>query len=182
MNNRKALVNRTFLTMPKGTPLMGTKGLMAACPHLIHRVSGVITGTFYGLSRNHDSIRVIVDGTKYPGTYAPEFWVELTSDGHIEGSSEEPEINYTTVKDGDDVWHIECRFQDGQKYAAITVDKPLENLADRISAFLNGQTLSLLALKDKRIRELESQIEHYMRNWTPAKFPSVEAHLAEEDK
>jgi len=49
----------------------------------------------------------------------------------------EPKILFTTVRDGDDEWHIECRFSDGQKFAAVKVDKEFEGLADRISRFLN---------------------------------------------
>jgi len=49
----------------------------------------------------------------------------------------EPTVKYATVRDGDDEWHVECRFSDGQKYAAVTVDKPFEKLAHKIATFLN---------------------------------------------
>lgn len=49
----------------------------------------------------------------------------------------EPEIIYATVRDGYDEWHIECRFADGQKYAAVKVSREFENLAHRICDYLN---------------------------------------------
>lgn len=57
--------------------------------------------------------------------------------GRITAKREEPTVTYATVRDGDDEWHIECRFSDGQKYAAIRVDLPFEYLADEICAWLN---------------------------------------------
>ena len=52
----------------------------------------------------------------------------------------EPKIIYATVRDGDDVWDLECRFSDGQKYAAVQIDKPFEDLAHKICDFLNKTT------------------------------------------
>ena len=50
-------------------------------------------------------------------------------------------VAFATVRDGgDDGWHIECRFEDGQKYAPITVDHDNEPLADAIAGFLNSKT------------------------------------------
>lgn len=43
-------------------------------------------------------------------------------------------VRYATVRDGRDEWHIECRFKDGQKFAAVTVDKEHEDLADWIAS------------------------------------------------
>ena len=37
-------------------------------------------------------------------------------------------------------WHIECRFENGDKYAAITVDEEHEELADAIAAWLSERT------------------------------------------
>ena len=48
----------------------------------------------------------------------------------------EPKVVKATVRDGGETWHIECRFSDGQKYAAVEVDKPFEELADSIARFL----------------------------------------------
>lgn len=50
----------------------------------------------------------------------------------------EPQVISATVRDGDDEWHIECRFSDGQKFAAIRVDKSFEKLAHQICADLNN--------------------------------------------
>ncbi|MDR3392163.1 MAG: hypothetical protein P4L77_10575 [Sulfuriferula sp.] len=36
-----------------------------------------------------------------------------------------------------DEYHLECRFADGQKLAAVTVNGAFPELADRIAAFLN---------------------------------------------
>lgn len=56
----------------------------------------------------------------------------------IEYMGDEPTLNHCTVRKGDDEWHIECRFSDGQKYAAIKVDGDFPLLADRVAAFLNA--------------------------------------------
>lgn len=52
-------------------------------------------------------------------------------------------VQYATVRDGGDEWHIECRFKDGQKFAAVTVDKDHEDLADwiatAITALMDGE-------------------------------------------
>ena len=47
-------------------------------------------------------------------------------------------VRYATVRDGGDEWHIECRFKDGQKFAAVTVDKEHEDLADWIAAAITA--------------------------------------------
>jgi len=51
----------------------------------------------------------------------------------------EPTVQFATVRDGDNEWHIECRFSDGQKFAAVTIAKPFEQLAHNIADFLNGE-------------------------------------------
>lgn len=50
----------------------------------------------------------------------------------------EPALKYCTVREGGDEWHLECRFSDGQKYAAIRVDGECPRLAERVSSLLNG--------------------------------------------
>jgi hypothetical protein len=50
-------------------------------------------------------------------------------------------VTQATVRDGDTEWHVECRFDDGQKFAAVTVDKVIDNaegLAEKIAGILNG--------------------------------------------
>jgi len=42
-----------------------------------------------------------------------------------------------TVRDAEDEWHIECRFENGEKYAAIHVDIDREDLADWLCALIN---------------------------------------------
>ncbi len=49
----------------------------------------------------------------------------------------EPRITHCGVRDGDDEYHIECRFDDGQKFAAVKVDGEFPLLAEFIAAFLN---------------------------------------------
>lgn len=49
----------------------------------------------------------------------------------------EPTLLFCTVRDGVDEWHIECRFSDGQKFAAITVDREFQQLADLVASLLN---------------------------------------------
>ena len=48
----------------------------------------------------------------------------------------EPHVTYATVRDAGDELHIECRFDDGQKFAAVTVDVEFPELATAIAAFL----------------------------------------------
>ena len=50
----------------------------------------------------------------------------------------EPKLKYCTVREGDSEWHLECRFSDGQKYAAIKIDGACPELATRVAALLNG--------------------------------------------
>lgn len=50
----------------------------------------------------------------------------------------EPKLKYCTVREGDSEWHLECRFSDGQKYAAIKIDGDCPELATRVAALLNG--------------------------------------------
>ncbi len=61
--------------------------------------------------------------------------------------SKEPKITYATVResqedDGSISWDIECRFEDGQKFAAIQVDGDFPELALKLAEFLTkeGQT------------------------------------------
>jgi hypothetical protein len=50
-------------------------------------------------------------------------------------------VVYATVRDGgDDTWHIECRFENGEKYAAVQVDSEKEALAHWIAEALSRRT------------------------------------------
>lgn len=49
----------------------------------------------------------------------------------------DPKVIAATIRDADDELHIECRFSDGQKFAAVTVAAEFEDLARSICEFLN---------------------------------------------
>lgn len=50
----------------------------------------------------------------------------------------EPKVLFATVREADDdEIHIECRFSNGEKYAAVKVAAPLDELADEIAAYLS---------------------------------------------
>jgi hypothetical protein len=54
----------------------------------------------------------------------------------------EPRVIYATVRDAEDAdgieeLHIECRFDDGQKFAAVVVDGDFPQLAHALCNFLN---------------------------------------------
>lgn len=71
--------------------------------------------------------------------------------------SDEPKLRSCGVRDGGDFWHLECRFEDGQKFAAVQVDKAHEKLADEIAAFLNTGKLDD-GLATIRIEHLDKQL------------------------
>lgn len=49
----------------------------------------------------------------------------------------EPKVTYATVREGDEELHIECRFDDGQKFAAVKVEDGFDGLAHGICDWLN---------------------------------------------
>lgn len=49
----------------------------------------------------------------------------------------ENRVVYACTREALDEIHIECRFEDGQKYAPIIVDEDLPQLAQRIAAYLS---------------------------------------------
>jgi hypothetical protein len=51
--------------------------------------------------------------------------------------NEESKVIDATVRDGLDEWHIECRFDNGEKFAAVTVDYNKPELAQKIARFLS---------------------------------------------
>lgn len=55
--------------------------------------------------------------------------------GSLDG---EPNVVRATVRDADDKLHIECRFSDGQKFAAVIVDADFPVLAQKIAEFLSA--------------------------------------------
>jgi hypothetical protein len=57
-------------------------------------------------------------------------------------TDKEPTVTFCTQriavdKNGIDEIHLECRFSDGQKFAAVIVDSDFPELANRIETFLN---------------------------------------------
>lgn len=56
-----------------------------------------------------------------------------------------PRVMYATIREavcdygGDIEFHIECRFEDGQKWSPITVSGERADLADLICATLNAE-------------------------------------------
>ena len=51
----------------------------------------------------------------------------------------EPSVVCATVRDADGEIHIECRFDNGEKFAAVIVDGHLGALAKKICYFLNNE-------------------------------------------
>lgn len=53
--------------------------------------------------------------------------------------SRRPHLVRVTQRDGDGETHLECRFSDGQKFAAVTVDHILpQGVVDEIHAVLEA--------------------------------------------
>lgn len=57
----------------------------------------------------------------------------------------EPKLKYCGVrdalnKDGINEIHLECRFDDGQKFAAVIIEGGFENLAHFIADYLNSES------------------------------------------
>ena len=59
-----------------------------------------------------------------------------TSDQEVIQADREAKVIHATLRDGDGEIHIECRFDDGQKFAAIVVDDQFPQLAEDILAFI----------------------------------------------
>lgn len=88
------------------------------------------------------------------GNDFPYYQLRLIDDG----KSEEPKVIYATVREAistqeaaggkESEWHIECRFEDGQKYAAIKVVHEMEALADLVAELLNEKAKALGIYKD----------------------------------
>lgn len=78
----------------------------------------------------------------------------------VEAANQEPKLLFCGVRDGGDFWHLECRFDDGQKYAAVQVSIDHEKLADEIAAYLNTRKEKEQAqgLAEIRIRQLGEQL------------------------
>lgn len=62
--------------------------------------------------------------------------------------------DFCGIRDGGDEIHIECRFPDGQKYAAVTVDIERETLAEEIATFINTRAKILTGAKADALDDL----------------------------
>lgn len=58
------------------------------------------------------------------------------------------ELKFATIREGGDTWDIECRFANGEKYSAVSVDIEKEKLAHDICDFLNKKDPSHQLLVD----------------------------------
>jgi hypothetical protein len=71
----------------------------------------------------------------------------------------EPKVVFATVRDEFDSdglesgWSLECRFDDDQKYGAVTVDRPFPGLAHRICDFLNSPQEVKITLSENERNE-----------------------------
>lgn len=72
----------------------------------------------------------------------------------------EPKLLFCGVRDGVDTWQLECRFDDGQKFAAVEVDIEHEELAAQIAAYLNRSAAERVELRlaEVRIKQLQEQL------------------------
>ena len=55
----------------------------------------------------------------------------------------EPQLTYITNRVCEGDFQLECRFTDGQKFAAITVDENFPELADLVCRLLNTHVYNL---------------------------------------
>ena len=51
----------------------------------------------------------------------------------------EPRLMMATIRDAENEIHIECRFSDGQKFAAVKVDPYFPQLAQALVAYMNAE-------------------------------------------
>lgn len=77
----------------------------------------------------------------------------------------EPNLLFCGVRsaiDEDDIeeFHIECRFADGQKRAAIVVDGEFPELADLVAKLLNGST----GIPDETARRIFNETQREKRH------------------
>jgi hypothetical protein len=68
----------------------------------------------------------------------------------------EPKVTYATVRDALDELHIECRFNDGQKFSPVKVDNDFPELANQIANALNTA-----ADQSRVIEVMRTALEHY---------------------
>lgn len=79
-------------------------------------------------------------------------------------------VENATVRDGGEDWHVECRFADGQKFAAVTVDKDHPDLAQWIANALSGEESGAPADKNISVDELVKQALNIATIGTPGQI------------
>lgn len=88
----------------------------------------------------------------------------------------EPKVVFATVRDDFDSdglesgWSLECRFDDNQKYGAVTIDRPFPELAHRICDFLNSPQELKITLSENEKNEALRAISE---STTPVTFASI---------
>lgn len=66
------------------------------------------------------------------------------------------DLKYCAIRDADDEWHLECRFKDGEKFAAVTIDKKVP-LAEKLAALFD-YILNNYDLKCSEISDTEADV------------------------
>ena len=69
------------------------------------------------------------------------------------------DLKYCVIRDADDEWHLECRFKDGEKFAAVIIDKkvPLAEKLTKLFAYI----LNNYDLKCSEISDTEADVTVY---------------------
>lgn len=109
---------------------------------------------------------------------------------------EEPHITYVTIRDSMDELHLECRFDDGQKFAAVKVAMDFDRLANQICDFLNATAADTAGALSKEataealkagqdavaayMREPTFDSDHFDEVFLRAAFPILAAAHAQE--
>lgn len=122
--------------------------------HLVRHVDGlgkvVMTNSVRTTRKEADDL-VISECTR-----TGVFWSVEEIERETAPTCSEPSVVYATVRTREDdlgveVFDIECRFSDGQKYGAVTIDSPFPRLAHQICDFLNAKASGNQVEADGRI-------------------------------
>jgi len=87
-------------------------------------------------------------------------------------------VEFATIRECEDDYHIECRFADGQKYAAVTVDIAQEKMAHDICDFLNKTGNTTQSALQKVVWRPESEWNEDIGESFWTRFPIVEPYYA----
>jgi len=105
---------------------------------------------------------------------------------HTAAGTPEPWVRFCTLRssiDENDIKAIdlECRMSDGQKSAFVQVDEAFPKLAERIAAFLNGQTLQQVPVPmDVVEQELRRAVGKYADDYIAMALSKTGARFARE--